>query len=151
MEKKRIALLVVSIIAALGCLGFMGLKTFCEKIFDSRDCEWANIDNIEMHARIDIPATTDCHCEYNEITATKKAVFSLEKGKLPEDYAVKNKLTKTEADAIAMADFNFENKRAILPAGESLYYREGKTSREDYKIIYDPKAGKIWVNLKFLD
>lgn len=151
MEKSRIALLVVSIIAALGCLGFMGVKAFCEKVFASRDCEWANIDNIEMHARIDIPATTDCECQYDNLTNTKKAVFSLEKDNLPDDYVLKNKLAKTDANAIAVADFDFEKNPARFKASRSLYYREGKTSREDYKIIYDKDAGKIWVKLKFLD
>jgi hypothetical protein len=151
MEKSRIALLVVAIVAALGCLGYMGVNAFCDKVYKSRDCEFANIDNIEMHARIDIPSTTDCACEYNNATSTKKVVFNLEKESLPEDYIIKNKFVKTDISAIAMADFGFERNSSHLPTAKSLYYREGKTASDDYKIIFDKDAGKIWVNLKYLD
>lgn len=151
MEKSRIALLVVAIVAALGCLGFMGVRAFSEKIYKSRDCDFANIDNIEMHARIDIPSTTDCQCEYDNSTHTKKVIFDLDKDDLPEDYIVLNKLVKTSATDIAITDFDFEKNLARFAASKSLYYREGQTEKDRYKIIFDQEAGKIWVNLKYLD
>lgn len=151
MEKTRIALLVVAIVAALGCLGYMGIGAFCDKIYKSRDCDFANIDNIEMHARIDIPSTTNCSCEYNDVTRTKRVIFNLEKESLPENYVIKNQLVKKDASEIAMVDFGLEKNPAHFTAGNSLYYREGKTKRDDYKIVFDERAGKIWVNLKYLD
>jgi hypothetical protein len=151
MEKSRIALLIVAIVAAFGCLGYMGVNAFCDKVYKSRDCEFANTENIEMHARIDIPSTTDCACEYDNKTRTKRAVFDLEKESLPEDYIVKNKFIKTDVSAIVITDFGFEKNRTHFFTSKSLYYREGKTTSDDYKIIFDKDAGKIWVNLKYLD
>ncbi len=60
MNKTKIILLVVAIIVAMVSLGFMGLRAFTTKVMESRSCDWANIDNIEMRARIDIPVIDDC-------------------------------------------------------------------------------------------
>ena len=45
------------------CMGvILGLKMFTRSIYNQRTCDWANIDNIELHTQIDIPdiLTYDC-------------------------------------------------------------------------------------------
>lgn len=151
MEKTRIALLVVAIVAAFGCIGFMGVDALCEKIYKSRDCEFANIDNIEMHAKINIPSTKDCECLYDRATNTKKAFFDLDSESVAKDYIEKNQLVKTDMSQIALAEFGLEKNKPDFTNQRSLYYREGKTKRDNYKIIFDRDAGKIWVKLTYFD
>tara|TARA_B110000037_G_scaffold1082_1_gene1186 strand:+ start:4568 stop:4933 length:366 start_codon:yes stop_codon:yes gene_type:complete len=44
----------------------IGLRTLVMSIANQRTCEWANIDNIELNARIDVPLIIDSDCEYLE-------------------------------------------------------------------------------------
>src|SRR5690606_41043401 len=58
----------------------------------------SNIDNIEMHARIDIPEIESCECEYDEIFNVKKSTFTLLADMDPEEYIRKNKLEPLQGD-----------------------------------------------------
>lgn len=153
MEKSRIALLVIAIVAAIGCLGFMGVRAFCEKVYASRDCEWANIDNIEMHARIDIPATTDCDCEYDKNEAAKKVVFTLDKDAFDmTEYVRKHRFAKMEPDKPLHQSFGFAKDLAVNDKSK-LYYRSNEESlkpdRDVYRMVLDPETGKMWVYLQY--
>ena len=53
----------------------MDSKTLVVSIANQRTCEWANIDNIEINAKINIPSIIDSDCEYLEAINTKKAYF----------------------------------------------------------------------------
>lgn len=144
--------MVIAIAASLICLIFLGIKVYAAKIYDSRSCQWANIDNIEMRAKIDIPETTDCLCEYNENSGTKQAIFTLKKEAIGDNYTQINKLSKLNPGTIiAATDFLSDKNPVSLIHNENLYFREGKSTNESYKLLYDASLGKIWVNVKYLD
>lgn len=148
MEAKKITLLVIAIVAAIVCLGFMGIRAFTTKVMNSRDCEWANIDNIEMRIKVDVPATLDCNCNYVEATDTKTSTFTLDTEDLDfAGYAKKNSFVKMKPGEKVPEGFFANNEFGNT---ESLYYREGATKWEKYKMVLDPKNGKLWVYLKYL-
>jgi len=150
MNRTKITLLVVAIIAAIVSLGFMGLRAFTTKVMESRSCDWANIDNIELRTQIDIPVINDCDCGYDENSDIKRVVFNLKTGDINfAEYAKKNKLHNVNSQ-IAATDFTF-GKNEQPKIDDSFYYREGKTKWENYKLALDSKTGKLWVYLKYLD
>lgn len=151
MNKTKIILLVVAIIVAMVSLGFMGLRAFTTKVMESRSCDWANIDNIEMRARIDIPVIDDCDCDYDKDSDIKRVVFQLKTGDINfAEYAKRNKLNGVNSQKIASTDFSFgKNEQPTID--RSFYYREGKTQWESYKLALDSKTGQLWVYLKYLD
>ena len=137
MNKRRITLMVIAIAASVICLGFMGLRAFTTKIYDSRSCEWANIDNIELRAKIDIPAQIDCQCQYDEITETKQAIITLDKKDIPADYVTANKLKKLEPYIrIEKRDFILEKNPAPFTSDKKLYYREGKNRGSRVTVVH---------------
>jgi hypothetical protein len=150
MNKSRIALLVVAIAAAVVCLGFMGIRAFTQRIYDGRSCQWANIDNIEMHVKIDVPETAHCDCRYDQLTRTKSAVFTLVKNEIPDGYAQANRLEKISKTDRFPIDFKWLRKHP-LDASHNLYFREAETKWDDYKLLYDESAGKLYVSLRYLD
>ena len=61
----------------------IGLRTLVMSIANQRTCEWANIDNIELNARIDVPLIIDSDCEYlNGKNSNSYALFDKNKGQL---------------------------------------------------------------------
>ena len=152
MEKTRIALLVVAIIAALGCLGFMGVGAFCDKIYKSRDCEFANIDNIEMHSRIDIPEIIDCDCRYDARVTAKKVTFTIDTANTDLDAFVKsNRFEKLGPDQTLHQSLAFATD--LKPDNDHLFYRSNENShrpgRDLYRMVLNRETGKLWVYLQY--
>jgi len=153
MEKSRIALLVIAIIAALGCLGFMGVRAFCDNVYKSRDCDFANIDNIEMHSGIDIPEITDCDCRYDDREMAKKVTFTLNTNTVDmQAYAADNHFQKFEIDQPLHQSLAFA---ADLPKTDRnrLYYRSNeefiKPGKDLYRMVLNPETGKLWIYLQY--
>lgn len=149
MTKTRIFLLSIAILAALAGLGFMGIRTLTQKIYNARTCDWANIDNIEMHARIDIPEIESCECEYDEIFNVKKSTFTLLADMDPEEYIRKNKLEPLQGDfprnVLAYAGNQVLNQ-------PKLFVREGgRRDEERYEVLFDPSTRKLWIYLKYFN
>lgn len=148
MRTKKVIIITICCVMAIICLGFVGLRSFVISIYQSQNCEWANIDNIEMRAMVDVPKIESSECEYDSIDKTKKAVFVLDKHLNIQEYIAKNKLTKlSEAEKLASFDLIPEE----IEATETYYFREKTTERESYKILLDSKSRKLWIDLKYLD
>jgi hypothetical protein len=153
MEKTRIALLIVAIVAALGCLGFMGVRAFGTKVYQSRDCDFANIDNIEMHARIDIPDIKDCDCRYDARLLAKKVTFTLDTGAVDlDDYIKSNRFKKFEENQSLHQSLAFATDLAQSDRTQ-LFYRSNESShkpgRDLYRMVINPETGKMWVYLQY--
>ena len=147
MKLKNILILAICFIIAVVCLGYVGIRSFTKNIYNSQNCEWANIDNIEMRTMVGIPKIASSECKYDSLSKTKKVLFILDKELNTEDYIDKNKLQKL-ASTEKLASFNL-NLEDITP--ETLYFREKTTEWESYKIVLDSKSRKLWVELKYLD
>jgi len=148
MKTKKIITLALCFVVAILCLGYVGIRSFTKNIYNSQNCEWANIDNIEMRAMVDIPKIESSECEYDSISKTKKVVFILEKELNTEEYIKKNNLQKvTERGKLSSFHLNSEE----LANSKTFYYREKTTQWESYKILLDSKSGKLWIDLKYLD
>ncbi|HLA54900.1 MAG TPA: hypothetical protein VK623_02270 [Flavobacterium sp.] len=153
MKAGKPLLIATIIVIPMVCFGFLGLRSFTKSVMNSRDCEWANIDNIEMRTQTDIPSTTDCNCNYDKAEEAKKVIFTLDKKNVNlVEYAGKNRFRKVSAaEKLPISDFAFEKSQAQFSDTKSLYYREGQTKWESYKLILNTKTGKLWVYLKYLD
>jgi hypothetical protein len=153
MKAGKPLLITAIIVIPMACFGFLGLRSFTKSVMNSRDCEWANIDNIEMRTQTDIPSTTDCNCNYDKAEAAKKVVFTLDKKNVNlVEYAAKNRFRKVgHEEKLPLVDFAYEKNQSQFSDAKSLYYREGQTKWETYKLILNTDTGKLWVNLKYLD
>lgn len=148
-SKPKIILIVLAIVASVGCLGFMGVRAYVSKIYNSRSCEWANIDNIEMHAQIDIPEIADCDCEYDPVNDAKKVSFTLKSVNVAE-YVRKNKLEPLQGD-VPKSISAFAKERFSTNT-QAYYVREGlRHNEERYELLYNPTDNKLWVYLEYLD
>ncbi len=148
MKTKKILIISLCSTAAIVCLGFIGLRSFVKNIYKSENCEWANIDNIEMRAMVDIPKIEGSECEYDSISKTKKVIFILYKELNTKEYIKKNNLQKlTESEKLSSFHLNSEE----LANSKTFYFREKTTQWESYKILLDSKSRKLWIDLKYLD
>lgn len=148
MKAKKIITLAICFVIAILCLGYVGIRSFTKSIYNSHNCEWANIDNIEMRAMVDIPKIESSECQYDSITKTKKVLFVLNNELNIGEYITKNKLQKL-SELEKLSSFNLKPEE--LANTENFYFREKTTEWESYKIILEPKSGKLWINLKYLD
>lgn len=148
MKTKKIITLAICFVIAILCLGYVGIRSFTKNIYNSQSCEWANIDNIEMRAMVDIPKIESSDCEYDTISKTKKVLFLLDKELDTDAYIIKNKLQKV-AETKTLSSFNLKPEE--LANAADFYFREKTTEWESYKILLDSKSGKLWIDLKYLD
>lgn len=148
MNKKKLLLLTLAILVSVVSLAFLGVKTFVTSVADSRDCDWANVDHIEMRAAVDIPPVIDSDCNYNPSTKRKTTIFTLNKKKFDAlSYSKKFGYEKAE-----MAPKNFsEFDREIASLGNpDFFVRKGQTETTKYHMLFDANSGKLWVDLQYL-
>ena len=144
MGSKRIILIAIAITVAFICLGIIGVRTFVHAVYTERGCDWSNIDNIEMHARIDIPSIEGCDCDYTVENNVKRAVFTLDKDTEMTAYATQQKLV------FAKPPFAAEfSEMPGFAANKPLLVREGKNYDSDYRVALDAPARKMWVYIRY--
>ena len=149
--RQKSTIIVPLLILALCVFAFMGFKGFVNSIRNQRTCEWAIIDNIELHAHIDVPKVTKCDCDYDNISNTKKASFNIDKNNLKTDeyvqhYSLKELRSFTQLDH---NEFLNLNKEALVDS--HLYYKTGISNGEEYAILFDELSGRLWVTIKYKD
>lgn len=148
MSAKKILLLTVTIIVALICLGFLGVRTFVQQVADNRDCEWANVDHIEMRAVVNIPPVKNFDCDYQPDLNRKTTVFELDLSKFDvSDYV--SKFGYRNVVSVPENFSEFDSNGVEKADVSSLFYREGTTETNSYKILLDAKSGKLWVDLQY--
>lgn len=128
---KKILLILSAISLFLTLVGF-GFYGFSKMIYNSCDCERFNIDNIELRTGINIPSIKDTECTYDQTTKTKKATFIIDTKKVDiEDYILKNKLVKSDA--------------------EDLYVKSNDIKSHSYKGVLNKKTGKLDIEIIYKD
>ncbi|PBQ30357.1 hypothetical protein CNR22_00795 [Sphingobacteriaceae bacterium] len=152
---KTLKIISLSLISTVlvAALGYFGFRQFAHSIYLQRTCEWANIDNLEMHTGIDIPKIKSSECKYEKAQNTKLARFDLDKSVEMNAYLQRNKFKKLEK--LTGIDFGtFLDGAQIntsLSQTSELYYMEGFYETENWKGLLDKSTGKLWITLKYKD
>jgi hypothetical protein len=125
-----------------------------------RNCDSFNIDNVELHACIDIPAIINSDCNYDPTRTMKQAWFLIDTASVDMDYYLRyNKfLILNHTSDVGFADFlnldsNISNSRF---SKRGLYYTKGKAKRmsgveESWKTLLDLRTGKVWTTIYYND
>lgn len=143
--KKTILIVLLSIIA-LVCMGYVGLNGFAKMIYDERSCEWANIDHLELHARIDIPAIINSDCSFDSDVKTKIATFDLDLKKLDlKNYLVQNQFKKLTDPTLLNTDY----LKKFTSSNNSLYYKKTSTDVSSSEVLLDTKTGKLHLVIRY--
>ena len=135
---KRNLLITLVVITFLS-LAFFGFKTFVTSIYNQRDCEFANIDNIEVNVGIDIPSIESTACNYNEIKNQKSVYFKFDKEVNIQDYYTSNHFKNLEySDLVKFKNLDF--------VGNKITFND-----ENITIITAPNGYGKTVCLKVID
>lgn len=147
-------LLVLLAIGLLFTGAYFGIRNYTRSIYDQRSCEWSTIDNIEMHAEVDIPEVISSECLYIPERNMKMARFVIDRKNVkPDEYILKNNLQKSvPPDSLVIDDLlKKPGDEKELRESSGLYIREGSYKGETWIILFDKKTGKLWVTIKYHD
>ena len=140
-------------LTVLLCMGvILGLKMFTRSIYNQRTCDWANIDNIELHTQIDIPDILTYDCFYKGERNTKMARFDLDLNNLDMiNYIHQNKFTRLTKPTEFFFDkfLNININADELLSNRNLYYTYGSSRQENWQALLDNVAGKLWVTIEY--
>ena len=129
----------------------LGFKVFVSSIRNQRTCEWANIDNIELHAHVDIPKVKNWDCDYTKELNTKKAHFTIDERNFDMSrYVQRNNLKKLNSFTELSFD-NFLNFSKDSISNSDLYYKNRLKDGESSSVLLDKRTGKLWVTIKYKD
>ncbi|MES2478490.1 MAG: hypothetical protein V4561_05360 [Bacteroidota bacterium] len=153
---KAIKIITISLasIILLAAVSYFGLRQFTRSIYKQRTCEWANIDNIEMHAEVDVPKIKTFDCIYKKELNTKMAMFEIDKANVDMDRYIKlnnfrklNSVNEISFDNILKKETNVDS----LMASPDLYYTKGSYKGETWQTILDNSSGRLWVTIQYND
>lgn len=150
-KKVKVLVITTSVILVMSMLVIFGVRGFVKSILKQRDCEWANIDNIELHARIDVPEIIASDCFYDQEINTKMASFKLEKSHLNvERYIQVNELKELGEDYVLTYDtFLYFDQDSIR--NSRLYFKNTVSSAADSYILFDKTNSRLWVTIEYKD
>ncbi|NMH29401.1 hypothetical protein [Flavobacterium silvaticum] len=150
MNIKKTALIALgatAIAVSFGFAGIMGFRAFTKKIYTNRSCEWANIDHIELRARINIPAIRDCDCNYDDTQKQKTSLFHISTAVVDMDQYVKRNRLKLNQRAAQKATALFTDPD--LRNAENLYFRSGSSASHDYVLLLNKQTGTLGVRIDY--
>lgn len=148
----KIILIVLLAIGLLFTGAYFGIRNYTQSIYHQRSCEWSSIDNVEMHAEVDIPEVISNQCRYVPEENTKMTRFVIDPKKVNlDEYIPKNNLKKSAApDSLTINELLKEpGDLKDLQQSPDLYIREGSYKGETWIVILDKKTGKLWVTIKY--
>ena len=145
---KFITLGITSLLI-LGFVFILGLRFLVITIAEQRTCEWANIDNIELNAKIDIPSITNSDCAYLETITTKRAYFEFDLANFDANqYIEVNKLKKSDSKYPEVDFINFDSDSLTVDA---LYYKSKNGNTSNSYVLFDKNKAQLWVSIQYLD
>jgi hypothetical protein len=153
-KTMKMTSITLTTVIVLSCLGYFGLRHFTRSVYSQRTCEWANIDNIELHTRVDIPKIITCDCEYQKEQNTKMARFDIDKDNVDMDHYVKvNKFKKLDSKEEILFDelLNREDNPADLVSSSDLYFTKGNSDGETWQTLLDYSTGRLWVTINYVN
>ena len=149
---KRNLLITLAVITFLS-LAFFGFKTFVTSIYNQRDCEFANIDNIEVNVGIDIPSIENTSCNYDEFKNQKSVYFKLVNEINIQEYCKSNKFKKIQSSDLEKyknSDF-VGNNRPFNDELENYYYKSEIRRSNSYHAILNVDTKELWIVISFKD
>lgn len=142
----KLVLLILLFLVVSVVIGFILLTI---SIGDQRNCDWAIIDNVEIHAMINIPKISSSDCQYIEETKTKRTYFELNKEVLSiSDYLKENNLIKMDS-TVAIDTGTFLNLDITTLDKSFLYFRKNTSEKGRSYILCDKSSHKLWVTIEF--
>ena len=148
-SKYKYVLFGASGLLVLGLVFLLGLRTFVISIANQRTCEWANIDNIEINAKINIPSIIDSDCVYLESINTKKAYFEFNLADFDADHYIEvNKLKELDS---MYPEIDFINFHTDSLKFDMLYYKSKKGKKSSSYALFDKNKGILWVSIQYFD
>lgn len=149
---KRNLLITLVVIAFLS-LALFGFKTFITSIYNQRDCEFANIDNIEVNIGIDIPSIESTTCNYDEIKNQKSVYFKFDKEVNIQDYYTSNHFKNVESsDLVKIKELDFVgNKRPFNDGLDNYFYKSEMRRSKSYHAILNAYTKELWIVISFKD
>jgi len=148
-SKHKYVLFGIAGILMMTFLMMFGLRTLVVSIANQRTCEWANIDNIELNAKIDVPSIIDSDCMYLESINTKKAYFEFNLNDFDADHYIEvNKLKrlKSKHTGVDFLNFNIDSLKLDM-----LYYKSRNGKKSNSYVLFDKNKGQIWVSIQYAD
>ncbi len=149
---KRNLLITLFVITFLS-LAFFGFKTFISSIYNQRDCEFANIDNIEVNLGIDIPSIENTSCNYDELKNQKSVYFKFDKKVNIQDYCKSNSfkiLQPSDLDKFKDLDF-VGNNLPFKDEYNNSYFKSENRSSNSYNAILNVDTKELWIVISFKD
>ena len=149
--KSNYKFFVIGIVGLIifGLIIIIGLRFLVVSIANQRTCEWANIDNIELNAKIDIPSILDSDCDYLEAINTKKAYFQFDLADFDMDrYIEVNKLKKLNSQYPEIDFINFNTDSLSVDA---LYYKSRTGHKSNSYVLFDKNKEQLWVSIQYAD
>ena len=148
-SKYKYVLFGASGLLVLVLVAILGLRTLVVSIANQRTCEWANIDNIEINAKINIPSIIDSDCVYLESINTKKAYFEFNLADFDSDrYIEDNKLKELDSKYPEIDFINFHTDSLKF---DVLYYKSKKGKKSNSYALFDKNKGVLWVSIQYFD
>jgi len=155
-EWLKIIMWVLISIVGIGVIGFGGCVGCVKIIGNSNSCKWFNIDNIELRAHFDIPATEpgSCICILDKEDGSKTNYFKIRTDAVDMVRYVDRNSFKSVKEA--SMDLSVFEKLSIIPeiTPENIHeyyyksgYNPGKGKRTHWLAIVNKNSGDLWVHL----
>jgi len=149
--KKKVAIIALVSLFTVCVFTFLGFTAFVSSIRNQRTCEWANIDNIELHAHIDVPKVTKWDCNYDKANNIKKAAFTIDRNNFNLNEYIQTYNLKKLNSATELKYDRFLNLEKESLTSSDLYYKKNPLGGERYDVLLDKKTGRLWVTIKYND
>ena len=147
--KYKYILLGIIGLLLMALMLIIGLRTLVMSIANQRTCEWANIDNIELNAKVDIPSILDSDCEYLDTINTKKAYFRFDPTHFDSDYYIEvNQLKSLDTKHTGIDFINFNTDSLSVDA---LYYKSRTGHKSNSYVLFDKNKEQLWVSIQYAD
>lgn len=136
--------------AAVPAILFLMLVGFFHSVKNQRGCEWANIDNIEIHAHVNVPAVDSSDCLFDENENMKMAFFQLDTSHLdPDDYVRKNLLKKVESPT-PFSPLPFLNiTERELQTGRRYVRTDSVNGLPSSHVFFHADEARLWVTIAY--
>jgi hypothetical protein len=137
-------------------IGYGGCAGCVRIIAKSNSCEIYNIDNVELRARIDIPAIEagSCSCVKDKIANTKTNYFKIHTNEVNMDrYVERNSLISLDETDLDLSVFG---KLVKVPEitddnKQHFYYNAGESDKTEWLSIVNKQSGDLWVHIQYKD
>ena len=152
--KRSVKILLITLITILliGGTIVLGIFGLVKLIAIQRNCGWANIDNIEVNAHIDIPKVKSSNCKFIKEENIKIACFQIDTVNVDMNYyRQNNSLTKLDSTSVVQFEDLLLRKSNFdtLKSSSEFYYRVGSKKDRSWQILLNYTTGQLCVFIQY--